>query len=437
MSAQCWCYTCAGRLVSRNTFANHGRKFRPDEPLRKKPCLPLVSMDNDDADVDVDHLDYETPSDSSDDEQMDEHDPLGLQEECEDEARIGRGGMSPQGIILWLLDWMSSHKVTDSCASDMWKLVTALAPENIEMKTWDQIKGVLRKQEKKSFVRIEICPNDCIAYWDSKHLPESENYKNSHRTKCPVCFLERWVTDPVDGTTRPAKVITHFPIGNYIKSLFARDLAEHLFLDCAERPEGHTARSRAFKRKIFDNPAMNGDHRNVALVGTTDGVPLFDDQRRGAWPFIFRCANLPDSLSFHPSNTHLSLISASEYWELEPSTNRLKRRIRAPKSSKHYMAIIIDDLLHAYHKGVLCVDSSIPEGKPGRSFRCKVMLLFWTGDYPAQALVSGTHSKMCHWCNDKAVRTNEISRGCWCRYKRFLGNNAHHVDICLCPVHIM
>jgi len=31
-------------------------------------------------------------------------------------------------------------------------------------------------------------------------------------------------------------------------------------------------RSRGFKEKVIDNPVMNEDCRNIALVGKTDGV---------------------------------------------------------------------------------------------------------------------------------------------------------------------
>lgn len=90
-----------------------------------------------------------------------------------------------------------------------------------------------------------------------------------------------------------------------------------LYFDCGNYPEGHTARSRGFKAKILDNPHMNRDHRNLGLVGYCDGVPFFDDQRRGAWPFMFKVANLPDGLSSKMVNCHLGLISANEYLELD------------------------------------------------------------------------------------------------------------------------
>ena len=62
---------------------------------------------------------------------------------------------------------------------------------------------------------------------------------------------------------------------------------------------------------MVENPVMSRDHRNLSLIGTTDGVPFFDDQKRGAWPFILRCANLDDTLSYHMANCHMHLLSAN------------------------------------------------------------------------------------------------------------------------------
>lgn len=59
-------------------------------------------------------------------------------------------------------------------------------------------------------------------------------------------------------------------------------------------------------------------------------------------------------------------------------------------------------------------------GQPGRFFRCRVCLLCWTGDYPALAAVSGTHSKCCHWCTLRSEHAPEISRRAWLGYRRWL-----------------
>lgn len=140
----------------------------------------------------------------------------------------------------------------------------------------------------------------------------------------------------------------------------------------------------------------------------------------GAWPFVARVSNLPDSLSTHPANVHLFLLAPNEYWELDRNANTLRRRVRQPKSLMPHLHLVVDDLMRAYHKGVRTVDASVPPSRPGRIFRCRVCLLLWTGDYPAQAAVSGTHSKCCHWCNYKSVHTPEVNRQCWGDYRRFL-----------------
>ena len=305
-----------------------------------------------------------------------------------------------------------------------------LLPGQVSLATFDEVKGVLERAEVKYVKRYHVCPNDCIVYYDSLHLPEP--HKHAHRSKyvcmcgcvltkyiccrqnmivrghidlvcrhilptchrtacrCPKCGEGRYVVDPTDNTLKPAKVFFHFPVGSYIRALFARpDVVPHLYHDLDGRPESHTTRSRGFKQKVLDNPHMNTDHRNLGLVGTTDGVPFFDDQRRGhnvcvcvnmstyhticqrtlrkyphiasqcphdiecvgAWPFILRCANLPDTLSMHMSNCHLHLLSANEYWKLDKSAGVLRRRIHAPKSLRPHLTVIVDDLLHAYSTG--------------------------------------------------------------------------------------
>lgn len=270
----------------------------------------------------------------------------------------------------------------------VWHMLTACLPAEAALPSFYRIKSLLRRHEGACLTRIEVCPNDCIAYWNSEMLPPELAVRHAHRTKCPVCSAQRWVTDPATGKTIPAKVVFFFPVAQYIRALFARpELVPLLWWDCGEYPEGHTVRSRGWKRKVVDNPVMNRDHRSIGLVGTTDGVPFFDDQRRGAWPFFLRCANLPDGPSTEMANVHMSMLSANEYYEIDPSAKVLRRRIRAPKSLKAHMSIIVDDLLGAYKKGVCVEDASEPLHSPNRRFTCHVILLYWTGAHAAYGCV--------------------------------------------------
>ena len=154
----------------------------------------------------------------------------------------------------------------------------------------------------------------------------------------------------------------HFPVKYWVRSLFARhDIVPFMLADCGERPATHVSHSRAYHAKINANPHMNVDHRNGGVVGTTDGVPFFDDQHRGAWPFVLRHTSLPDPLSMSSVNCHLHLLSANEYWEMDSDANVLRRRIHAPRSLMPHMHVICDDLLGAYLKGMsdfmcTCVD---------------------------------------------------------------------------------
>ena len=76
--------------------------------------------------------------------------------------------------------------------------------------------------------------------------------------------------------------------------------------------------------------------------------------------------------------------------------------------------------------GIPVVDSSVASGQPGRRCRIRCCLLFWTGDYPAQAAVSGMHAKCCHWCEVKSFNAPEVNRRCWSGMRR-------HLRACLSP----
>ena len=104
---------------------------------------------------------------------------------------------------------------------------------------------------------------------------------------------------------------------------------------------------------MTNNPVINEDRRNIALVATTDGVPLFGDQVRGMWPFILRTPNLPDSLSMRFGNAHISILAGNEFWEVDEAVNQLRRRVRGPKSLMPHLNILSDDLLGAYTRGIL------------------------------------------------------------------------------------
>ena len=71
--------------------------------------------------------------------------------------------------------------MTDAAAQDMWNLTKMLLPGQVSTTTFGEVKGVIERAEVKYVQRYHVCPNDCIVYYDSKHLPE--HYRHAHRTR--------------------------------------------------------------------------------------------------------------------------------------------------------------------------------------------------------------------------------------------------------------
>lgn len=291
MSSRCFCSSCTGRIVSRKTFISHGRMAtravmpasgescdRVRHRERAAPPAPAGWEPHDDV-----FLSTDEDSDSGSETSADERDGV-LQSGAQAGRQangIGTAKLTKQEITLLFLDWITTYKATDKCAAGAWNILKAMVPPGADVPTFESVKNLLRRGERTHVRRYDLCPNDCIVYWDSKYLPVP--YQHSHRTACPVCGEKRYVVDPADGAQRPAKMCFFFPIAPFVRSLYSRpDLVPFLAHDVEDgRPSGDITRSRGFAEKVRDNPHMNVDARNLGLVCTTDGVPYFDDQRRG------------------------------------------------------------------------------------------------------------------------------------------------------------
>ena len=91
--------------------------------------------------------------------------------------------------------------------------------------------------------------------------------------------------------------------------------------------------------------------------------------------------------------------------------------------------LISENLIQAYNEGFPCEDTSIPHGRPGRYFRCKVCLLYVTGDYPALAKMTGfSHAGNfhCHWCMQNSQKDMAINRHNCGGFRRWLPANSTH-----------
>ena len=128
--------------------------------------------------------------------------------------------------------------MTDAAGVDLMKIIKLVCGGTVDVPTFGQIKEAVKRCDFVTSQRIEMCPNDCIVYYDSKNLPEEHACKHAHRTFCVECGAQRYVTDPKDGRQIPAKVIYFFPVAPYLRGVFSKpELVNHLLLNVGDRPE--------------------------------------------------------------------------------------------------------------------------------------------------------------------------------------------------------
>jgi hypothetical protein len=169
------------------------------------------------------------------------------------------------------------------------------------------------------------------------------------------------------------------------------------------------------------DPKMALDHRNLALMAATDGVPYFSDQVRGGWPFVIWCANLPYGLSNLLRNCHISSLQGSEYFSR--IGDKVVRVIREPKQLP-VLFLLADELSRIYKHGTPVIDTSIPINVPGRRFCCRASLMAFVGDWPGLSLAAGMSHlghNFCHWCKIKAYNPKYLYRTIVDGYRRYLG----------------
>jgi hypothetical protein len=273
MSAQCWCFDCSGKIVSRQTFYTHGRKHKPDPPANPPAqAVPGVTL-----------TDLESPglhrypgyrsqsghiqcgSDSSSDESDYDpscvHDQLGMallraqdrQSASNSESVASIPKLTGPEAMLLLLDAQSAHKLPDASTISIAQMFTGLMTDEDRESTptFNMVKKMMERFSEQACRRIEICRNDCIAYYDTHSLSEPYQTKHSHRTKCPECNAPRTVFDPTAKKYIPSKVVYYFPIKYWVRDMFSRpSVVRHIWHDCGDYPDSHVTRSRGFKSKV-------------------------------------------------------------------------------------------------------------------------------------------------------------------------------------------
>jgi hypothetical protein len=155
-------------------------------------------------------------------------------------------------LLLMYFEWMGTYKVTDVCAKAAYTLLSTLIPKGANGGSWATAQRMLQAIYDQSVVAIDICPNDCIAYYDCKH-PKMKKHRHAHRDWCPKCGSDRKVTHN-DGTVRSAKQGYYLPCGMWFRDLFKIDgLGPELSQHAARgRPPGHVSKSRGWHKKVQD-----------------------------------------------------------------------------------------------------------------------------------------------------------------------------------------
>ena len=284
-------------------------------------------------------------------------------------------GMSALEVTLAMLDWMHCHKVTDVAASSVWDLLAACMGPQCTSSRFAEAKAVLLKHYDAYVLRVDICVNDCVAFYDVRNLPgKMRKYKHAHRSKCPVCSAPRWIKDTRLAARQPRKCVYYFSIARFLSNLFNQpELIPFLYWNACDVPDSHVVNSRRFKVKVMDNEVMKLDPRNIPLIANTDGVPFFKDQLRGGWPVVLKVATLPDALGQNMRFCHIAGLQANEYLDWSEDGRRVVKHVRQPKSLQPIMTLMVDDLHRLYWSGVRVVDTSMPRSMgEQRLFVCRL-----------------------------------------------------------------
>jgi hypothetical protein len=181
--------------------------------------------------------------------------------------------------------------------------------------------------------------------------------------------------------------------------------------------------------QVTNNPAMAADIRNQAIIGMSEGIPLFRDKKsRSVTPIALRSAILPDNLSIKFRHIHLAALYPNEFWRLSEERKAFERVPKKPSTITPLLVVLTDELLF-WQDGVNITDHSKAIGDPARDFTMRAILLFWCGDYPGLGEASGfAHAGTwpCHWCKIKGEWQFGVGREAYGEYVRYI---PFHVNI--------
>jgi hypothetical protein len=186
-----------------------------------------------------------------------------------------------------LLNCFIVFGVSIAFANEMLKLIKELLPPgNSPPKSHYKARKYMAKMGL-CYNSIHACKNGCCLFW--KDLKDVD--------KCPNCNKSRYTAN---STTRPVKVLRHFPLIPRLKRMFrCKRLAELSKWHATQIKEGNHVEcvpdSKAWNHINSMYPDFGSKTRNIRLGMALDGVNPFSNQSlsHSTWPVVLPNYNLP------------------------------------------------------------------------------------------------------------------------------------------------
>jgi hypothetical protein len=195
----CWCRKCKGTTRDVRTWKAHGRCDQTPVfmPLAADMSLPdMVDFAHGDDEGALSDCSESGEGDSSggySDDAPEQADDLAeemgahttflkdfLQAEMEagdDVVRVGTACLSAGDVVVFFLDWMCVTKCTDAAAEQMYNFLKVLTPSHFDVPSFSKVKLAARVGPESRCRKIDLCRNDCIAYYDSENMTGEDEYK--------------------------------------------------------------------------------------------------------------------------------------------------------------------------------------------------------------------------------------------------------------------
>ena len=136
--------------------------------------MPLVAIAENEivaGDAPASEEEIESRSEEESDEESDEeseepglfdhlpHDGISMEEYV---SGMELPGITTLEVVCIMLDWMTTNKIHDTGAEDIWRRLRLFLP-TVAMPTFEEARNLVKKHKAMRIQRIEICKNDCIA----------------------------------------------------------------------------------------------------------------------------------------------------------------------------------------------------------------------------------------------------------------------------------